>query len=223
MNIKIFASGSRGDIQPYVALGRGLQAAGHHVTVLGAADFESLVRGHGLDFIATSESLEAFAQQLQVEGGNMVKILAAQAKAAEGLARRAAAEGLAACGDADLILGGLGGIFTGAAIAEKLAIPFIEAYLYPFAPTREFPSVLTPLPQSPLTAWANGLTHRLARQMMWQSFRGADGKARTEVLDMPARRCGGRSAGWRSTARSCSMAIVPPYCLRRRIGTLAAM
>ena len=92
MNIKIFASGSRGDVQPYVALGRGLQAGGHHVTLLGASDFESLVRGQGLDFIATSESLEAFAQQLQVEGGNMVKILSAQAKAAQELARRAAAE-----------------------------------------------------------------------------------------------------------------------------------
>jgi sterol 3beta-glucosyltransferase len=185
MNIKIFASGSRGDVQPYVALGRGLQAVGHRVTVLGASDFANLVRSHELDFVATSESLEAFAQQLQVEGGNMVKILAAQAKAAQELARRAAAEGLAACRDADLILGGLGGIFTGVAIAEKLGIPFIEAYLYPFAPTRAFPSVLTPLPQTPLTSWANGLTHQLARQMMWQSFRGADSKARSEVLDMP--------------------------------------
>ena len=117
MNIKIFASGSRGDVQPYVALGRGLQAAGHHVTLLGASDFESLVRGHGLDFVATSESLEAFAEQLQVEGGNMVKILASQAKAAQELAQRAATAGLAASRDADLILGGLGGIFSGAAIA----------------------------------------------------------------------------------------------------------
>jgi UDP:flavonoid glycosyltransferase YjiC (YdhE family) len=81
-------------------------------------------------------------------------------------------------------LQGQGGLFTGVAIAEKLGIPFVEAYLYPFAPTREFPSVLTPLPQTPLTSWANGLTHQLARQMMWQSFRGADNKARTQILDM---------------------------------------
>jgi sterol 3beta-glucosyltransferase len=184
MKIVILASGSRGDVQPYVALGQGLRRAGHAVTLLASSDFEQLVTGHDLDFVATSESLEAFAQKLQVEGGNMLKILSAQAQAAKELSVRAAAAGLAACRGADLIAGGLGGVFTGSALAEKLDIPFVQAYLYPFAPTRAFPSVLTPLPQTPLTTWANGLTHRLARQMMWQSFRSADNKARSQVLDM---------------------------------------
>ncbi len=184
MNIKIFASGSRGDVQPYVALGQGLQAAGHAVTVLASSDFQGLVTGHNLDFVPISENVEAFAQKLQLEGGNMLKILSVQAQAAQQLSVRAATAGLAACQGANLIVGGLGGVFTGSALAEKLDIPFVQAYLYPFAPTREFPSVLTPLPQTPLTTWANGLTHRLARQMMWQSFRSADNKARTQVLDM---------------------------------------
>lgn len=50
MNIFINTLGSRGDVQPYVALGQGLQAAGHHVTVCTAARFESFVVDHGLTY-----------------------------------------------------------------------------------------------------------------------------------------------------------------------------
>lgn len=71
------------------------------------------------------------------------------------------------------------------ALAEKLGVPFIQAYLMPFSPTREFPSVLTPVPQSRLTAWANASLHRMARQMMWQTLRSADNKARAQALQLP--------------------------------------
>jgi UDP:flavonoid glycosyltransferase YjiC (YdhE family) len=184
MKILIFTGGSRGDVQPYVALGQGLQAAGHTVTVLGATDFQALITGYGLDFVATSENVEAFARQLQTEGGNMLKLLAIQGKAAVELARRSAVVGLAAAQGAGLFIAGLGGIFTAAALAEKLSIPLVPAYLYPFAPTRAFAGILTPLPQTPLTMWANRSSHHVARQMMWQTLRTADAKARTEVLGL---------------------------------------
>jgi UDP:flavonoid glycosyltransferase YjiC (YdhE family) len=186
MRIAILASGSRGDVQPYVALGRGLQAAGHTVTIVAGADFALLVTEQDLAFVPTIAGVEMYAQKLQVEGGNMLKILAAQSKLSEEAARTAAAAGLQACRDADLIVAGLGGVFSGAALAEKLGIPLVQAYLYPFAPTQAFPSVLTPLPQTPLTRWANGPSHHLARQMMWQMMRRGDGKARREVLGMRA-------------------------------------
>jgi UDP:flavonoid glycosyltransferase YjiC (YdhE family) len=184
MKVIIFTGGSRGDVQPYVALGQGFKAAGHTVTVLAATDFQTLITEHGLDFVATSENVEAFARQLQTEGGNMLKLLAIQGKAAVELARRSAAVGLDAAKGADLLVAGLGGIFTAAALAEKLAIPLVPAYLYPFAPTRAFASILTPLPQTPVTTWANRSSHHVARQMMWQTLRSADAQARTEVLGL---------------------------------------
>lgn len=48
----LVAWGSRGDVQPMVALGRGLQAAGLEVTVLAGRDFASFVTGAGLGFRA---------------------------------------------------------------------------------------------------------------------------------------------------------------------------
>ena len=43
MRITIIATGSRGDVQPYIALGKGLVAAGESVRLVTHENFESLV------------------------------------------------------------------------------------------------------------------------------------------------------------------------------------
>ena len=186
MKVTVIAAGSRGDVQPYVALGKGLKEAGHTVSVLASQDFQSLITAYGLEFFDLGGSIETVAQSMEglLEQGNFIKILSSMGPAAQRLVCQAAVNGLVACQGSDLIIGGLGGIFVGLALSEKLGIPFVPAYLYPFTPTREFPSVLSPLPQNRLPSWANSLSHRLAQQMMWQTFRAADNKARSQVLQL---------------------------------------
>jgi UDP:flavonoid glycosyltransferase YjiC (YdhE family) len=188
MQITIIAGGSRGDAQPYVALGKGLKEAGHTVRVLAPRDYQDLITTHGLGFFDMGGGSQAMAQsQVQdiVEQGNMLKILAVTGQGANQLALPSASNGLIACAGSDLILAGFAGFSTGMALAEKLKIPFLQAHLMPFTPTSEFPSVLTPqIPQTKLTKWANSLSHRFAQQMMWQMLRSADNKARTQVLEM---------------------------------------
>ncbi len=46
----LFAWGSRGDVQPFVALAQGMQAAGMDVAVAAGDDFEPLVSAAGVDF-----------------------------------------------------------------------------------------------------------------------------------------------------------------------------
>jgi sterol 3beta-glucosyltransferase len=43
MRIAIIALGTRGDVQPYLALGKGLAAAGHEVRLVTHENFEVLV------------------------------------------------------------------------------------------------------------------------------------------------------------------------------------
>ncbi len=57
MNIFIVTLGSRGEVQPYVALGKGLQAAGYTVTVCTSASFEPFITGHGLRYGYLSNDL----------------------------------------------------------------------------------------------------------------------------------------------------------------------
>ena len=184
MKISIISAGSRGDVQPYVALGKGLKKSGHSVRMLASEDFRSLILAHGLDFFDLGGNMEGVAQGMQglLEQGNMFKILASMGPIAERMALQAVEAGLEACRGSDLVVAGLGGFFVGLALAEKLDLPFVPAFLYPFTPTSEFPGVLAP--QGRIPAWANRLSHRMVQQMMWQTFRPADNKVRRQVLQI---------------------------------------
>jgi sterol 3beta-glucosyltransferase len=48
MRLAIQTLGTRGDIQPYLALARGLRDAGYEVVLATAARFESFVTSHGI-------------------------------------------------------------------------------------------------------------------------------------------------------------------------------
>jgi sterol 3beta-glucosyltransferase len=187
MKITIIAPGSRGDVQPYVALGKGLKEAGHKVGVMASQDFQELITAYDLDFIDMGGNMQTIALSMQslLEQGNFLKILSSMGNAAQSLVGQASKSGLVACQGSDLIIAGLGGLFVGLALSEKLGIPFVQAYYFPITPTREFPNALVPLPLGGLPAWANRLTHHLAQQMLWQNYRTADNQARRQVLQMP--------------------------------------
>jgi sterol 3beta-glucosyltransferase len=189
MRIAILASGSRGDIQTYIALGVGLQEAGHEIRLVTHRDFEPLVQSHGLAFWPVAGNVQAIAQSAEmrerIEGGNFIALLALMAKAAERGAVHLAEGGLAACRGMDLVLAGIGGVFVGLALAEKLGLPLVQAYYTPFTPTGAYPSFLLPGLPSWFGGSLNRLSHHLARQVMWQSFRSADRLARERVLGLP--------------------------------------
>jgi sterol 3beta-glucosyltransferase len=50
LNVSIMIVGSRGDVQPFIALGKGLQAAGHRVRLSTHINFRQFVTENGLEF-----------------------------------------------------------------------------------------------------------------------------------------------------------------------------
>jgi sterol 3beta-glucosyltransferase len=190
MRIAIIAAGSRGDVQPYIALGKGLAKAGHTVRLVTHQDFEALVKSHGLEFWPVEGNVQDIVQGTEMRGrlekGNFLAIISQMAKEAERGAVHLAEAGLAACQGMDLLLAGIGGLFVGLALAEKLGLPLLQAYYIPFTPTQAYPSFLFPRLPSAFGASLNRLTFHLARQIMWQGFRSADRLARRKVLDLPA-------------------------------------
>jgi sterol 3beta-glucosyltransferase len=187
MKLTLIAAGSRGDVQPYVALGSGLRAAGHSVHVLASPDFQELVTATGLQFSDMGGSTAEVARSMEsmLERGNFLEILSSMGTSARRMVSQAAASGMEVCRGSDVIIAGLGGFFVGLALSEKLGIRFVPAFVYPFTPTREFPSVLAPAAPFRLPGWANRLSHLLAQQMMWQAFRSAENQARRQVLRIP--------------------------------------
>ncbi|MBL8162874.1 MAG: glycosyltransferase family 1 protein [Anaerolineae bacterium] len=189
MQIAIMALGSRGDVQPYIALGQGLTKAGHTVRLVTHENYATLAAAHGLDYRPMRGDVQAFAESDEMlallEKGNFFAINARTAQAAHGAALEWAEDGLAACRGVDLIIVGLGGLHNALALGEKLGLPVMQTFLVPFDSTRSFPSVLLPASLRRFGGTFNFLSHGLTRQMMWQGFRAADKAARQEVLGLP--------------------------------------
>jgi sterol 3beta-glucosyltransferase len=190
MRIAIVALGSRGDVQPYIALGHGLREAGHTVRLVTHQNFEGLVKSHGLEFWSmrgnVQDVIESPEMRELLEKGNFLAITKYTARQAEHAAIQWAEDGLAACEGMELLIAGIGGLFIGISLAEKLHLPLLQAYLVPFTPTKYFPSALLPQALPNLGGTINTLSHNLTRQMMWQGFRSADKLARETVLGLPA-------------------------------------
>jgi UDP:flavonoid glycosyltransferase YjiC (YdhE family) len=189
MRIAIVALGSRGDVQPYIALGKALRDAGHEVRLVTHEDFAALAGAHGLDCRTVRGSVQAVAESDEMRAllakGNFLAITARTARAARDAMRHWAEDGLAACRGMELLIAGIGGLFIGLALAEKLDMPLMQAYLVPFTPTGAFPGVLLPVALPRLGTGFNRLSHHMVRQVMWQGSRAADNLARREVLHLP--------------------------------------
>lgn len=189
--IVILASGTRGDVQPYLALGLGLQAAGYRVGVATHAAFRPLVEGRGLPFLPVdgnpSELMAAPGGQsaLTFDGSWLRSIRGSLSflRAARPLYHRMLESAWQACQGADALVIGLATTW-GAHIAEALDIPCLWCFLQPFSRTRLYPSALLPARFS-LGGAYNALTHRLVEQAMWLPWRSEINRWRKSALHLP--------------------------------------
>ncbi|HEX7975993.1 MAG TPA: glycosyltransferase [Anaerolineales bacterium] len=189
MQVTILTIGSRGDVQPYVALGKGLRSAGHAVKLSTHAEFGPFARLHGLDFArlhGNPQELLAgdLGQEFLGTGQNPVRFLRAFARIASEMMRDILRDSLAACQGADLILFSVNGWFGAQPIMEKLRIPGMAAYLQPVSPTRAFPSISFPVGLH-LGGLFNRLTYPVSQELGWQLLRDPLNAARKEVLGLP--------------------------------------
>jgi sterol 3beta-glucosyltransferase len=189
MQIAIIAMGTRGDVQPYIALGKGLTAAGHFVRLITHQNFERLVRSHGLEFYPVKGNVQEVMESPEIrkllEQGNFLAINAYTAKIVQDISLDWARDGIVACQGVDLLIAGVGGLYLALSLAEKLNLPFLQAYIFPFTPTTAFPAIVLPQSISKLGGTVNRLSHHLFRQLMWKGFQTADRLARQQVLNLP--------------------------------------
>ncbi len=169
MKVFINTLGTQGDVQPYVALGKGLKAAGHEVTVCTSASFEPFITGHGLNYgymtddfmklINSDAGREAIENDTSLLG--KLKNYRNLMRVAGPLQREMLKDSWAAAQQAepDLIIFHPKA-YGGPHFAEKLGIPIIFAIPLPiYVPTAEFPNMS--MPQLALGGWYNKLSYRL--------------------------------------------------------------
>jgi UDP:flavonoid glycosyltransferase YjiC (YdhE family) len=196
MQVAIITIGTRGDIQPYIALGQGFQAAGYDVKLVTFQAFESFVRDSGLDFAAVSGDLASLMTmdwtQAQIErGGKSMGSLGRVAQDAEGLLVQLMTDCFQACQGTDALVGSVVGGLAGQAVAQKLGVPYCSAYLQPFDRTSAFPNSFSLFPMPP--RWLlvgkrayNWTTNVFSARLFWLLFGKVLNRARLRALHLPA-------------------------------------
>jgi UDP:flavonoid glycosyltransferase YjiC (YdhE family) len=219
MRIVIPTTGSRGDVQPYVALGVGLRRAGHDVRLATHADFEPLARRHGLDFFAIeadARALQATAagRKMVASGDDPFTYIRQYVRLRQPLMHGLMHNCHQACQDADLVVVCTTGFFLAYAAAEKLRLPTFAASYLPMSATRFLPNCLAPEAPAwlPWSGLYNLLSHFVIGEFFWQTLRESVNRARREVLGLPPLPFLGpppRLLRERPAVYGCSRAVVP--------------
>jgi sterol 3beta-glucosyltransferase len=189
LKISILCIGSRGDVQPYIALGLGLREAGHDISIVTHQIFEPFVCDSGLRFSPIHsnplEMLKTKAGQGALDGStNPLRSRINFARLLFPFIERTLSDCWIACQDSDAILYSALGFYFGPHIAEKLNIPAIPAFLQPFLhPTGAFPSLLF---SRNLGSILNRFTWNISDLMCWLPFRSLMNKLRRDVLNLPS-------------------------------------
>lgn len=190
--ITLVAVGSRGDVQPYIALGKGLSAAGARVTLATHDRFAPWVADHGLGFAGLpGDPLEilqsAEGDDWQSSGQSAPRVVRGLVELARPLADAFLEASISAVAEADLVL--FSALGTAAHhVAEARGIPAVGAWLQPLTATAEFPHFLAAGRRLP--AWANQASHRLLDQVGWRFVAGQDRRWR-EALGLESYGPGG--------------------------------
>jgi len=134
--ITIIASGTRGDVQPAIAVGTALQAAGYQVRLLAASGFRAWIEGHGLEAAPSQVDMEALMDsedgRAWVRHGHQPRAqLRFMGRLLERFAAQLVEEAWEACRDADAVIGSFTSDAYALAIGEKRDIPVLSMPLQP--------------------------------------------------------------------------------------------
>lgn len=165
MNITILTYGSRGDVQPYLALAAGLQKKGCQVKLAAPHRFAKFVAGYNIPFVPLAGDPEEISKRFNDAGHNPLKMVSGIRDYVNSIAVDVARDAFIACENADLIVHSF--LFTTGAhsFAYQRGIPDVSIQTFPiFAPTREYPPVaMSSIPSGPLSHFS----HWLNTQVFW--------------------------------------------------------
>ena len=168
MIITILAAGSRGDTQPYIALGVELQKVGYSVRFATFEVFEPLIKSYGLDFHPIKGDITRIASKENSKGSikadNPFKLILSFNKL-KSYAFEIQIDLFNACQGSDAILYHPG-MAIGYYAGQYLKIPSILASPFPMTPTKEYPALIF-YDKVRLGRQSNWVTHKIFEKIMW--------------------------------------------------------
>jgi sterol 3beta-glucosyltransferase len=188
MRITICTFGTRGDVQPYLALAVGLQRAGHRVTLAASHDFATWIQSYGVDTYPMRFSAQEFIRtspvQVVSKGRNVVGALQTTRYVLDTLLAAGLDDCWQATKGAEFVILGITAC-GGVDIASQRGLPMAFVALQPlFPPTRAFPNFLSPFRFS-LGGRFNYLTYTLFMRAVWPIVGRSFNRWRTTRFGLP--------------------------------------
>jgi sterol 3beta-glucosyltransferase len=178
MRICILTVGTRGDVQPYVALGTALRSAGHAVKLATVKRYEALVKAYGLDFGLLEDSPISFVERVIASRGNPISRAFETRRVISSMMARLLDDALRLAQSADAIITSNLLIYPGYQITQETGIPSIGTFLVPYLRTRAFPNPAFCSGRRSLSERGNLLTYDLFNEAIWQLYRGSMNRQR---------------------------------------------
>ncbi len=183
MNIGIFTYGTRGDVQPYIALALGLMEKGHQVTIAAPENFAAFVEGFGIAFHPlygnAEEGMNSPEGQSVLKAENTIKLMKYFFKVLHDMKvplRKSYLEGF---DKVDFIIANQATLAITSAIAEKQNKKIALTYFMPpVVLTAEFPLADFDIFNFP---WYNKLTYKLAYLFYWKFVKEETNEFRQEL------------------------------------------
>ena len=178
MKIAITTVGTRGDLQPYIALGLGLKEAGHEVLIVSSKNEETFVKSYGLDFFSLSVDIQKLMDGEEVQemskGNNPLKFILSHLKGSKKLKQlmvETQGEIWTACQFADIIIFHPG-MPLGFFIAQEKKRISVMANPFPVIATSDYPAILFYTSPRLGRLW-NKITHKIFEKIFWSLSKSA--------------------------------------------------
>lgn len=168
MLVTMLASGTRGDTQPYIALGLELKKKGYDVRIAASESYQTLVESYGFDYAPIRGDVAKIIESGVVkEADNPFKFFSSlKNDDLMELMIGAQEDQHKACEGADAIVYHPGSIL-GYFVAKEMGIPSILASPFPMVPTNEYPAIIF-YDKLRLGKLSNKLTHLIFQQGFWK-------------------------------------------------------
>ncbi|CAK1366767.1 unnamed protein product [Cercospora beticola] len=182
LNIVCLTIGSRGDVQPYIALCKGFLDEGHKPTIATHSEFRPWVEKHGIAF-KDVDGDPAELMRICVENGMFTPSFFLEASSKfRGWLDSLLVSSWKACQGADILIESPSAM-SGIHIAEALEIPYFRAFTMPWTRTRAYPHAFA-VPRQKRGGSYNYMTYTFFDNMFWQAIAGQINRWRGKTLKL---------------------------------------
>lgn len=175
--------GSRGDVQPYIALGKGLIEEGHKVIIATHAEFEPWITKHGIGFKEIAGDPTELMSLMVTHGSMSLAFIKEASLKFKGWINELLQTAWFACQGADILIESPSSM-AGIHIAEALGIPYMRAFTMPWTRTRAYSHAFIQPDQKKGGSY-NYLTHVMFETIFWKGISSQVNKWRVEMLNIP--------------------------------------